>query len=233
MSSSIKVMGLDLSYTRTGVCVWDGVRALPCSIESCQNLPSIERAQEIRSRVWGAIATNSPNILCIECPLTHAHRAEMLTGLFYLILDRAHYCLNIVGSGLQAVVVLSNPSMRSLMGVKQGRGSKEQCSKTEFKKQIVEAARQKIGYEIELTHDEADAFHLAYFARRFWLDWRGIEEVSLTDEEKKIWYSEESTVKVPKNPRSPKKRARSINKKKGVIFRQGEFLFLPHERRET
>lgn len=226
MASPLKVMGLDLSYTRTGVCVWDGVQALPCSVESSQNLPYIERAQEIRSGIWGAISTHSPDVLCIESPLTHAFRAEMLTGLFYLILDRCHYCLTVVGHPLQAIVVLSNPSMRSLMGIRQGRGSKDAATKTEFKKEIVRLARERIGHPIELTHDEADAFHLAYYARRFWLDWKDIEKVALTDSEKGVWYSEEPVTKAPKKPRKLGKRVRVVTKKKGVIFRQGEFLFL-------
>jgi len=222
-------MGLDLSFTQTGVCVWDGVEALPYSVQSKKGDPYIERAQQIRTGIWELIRLYRPKVICIENPLTHAPRAEMLTGLFYLALDRLLYYLNTSEVG-QGVVLLMNPSMRMLMGIKQGRGSKQEMTKTEFKKMIVDRAMKTSGYKARrMNHDEADAFHLAYYCHRFWTDWRNLPgRVDLSEKEREVWYSEESVQKAKKKKKTSKKTAKkSPFKKKGVIYRQDELLFLP------
>lgn len=220
-------MGLDLSYTQTGVCVWDGVQAYPHSVCSDKKKGNIERAQEIRAGIWRLLPRYGPLLFVIEAPLVHAPRAEILTGLFFLVVDRLLHLMEMGTWPIRGIVALPNPSMRKLMGVKQGRGSKENTTKAEFKKQIVAQARKTIGSEApDLSHDEADAFFLAYYGRRFWVDWKG-EGEDLSEAERDVWYSEGPKSKKVKRPQKKVKKPQ----KKGIIYRQGEFLFLPSERR--
>lgn len=213
MGKPFTVMGLDLSYSRTGICLWDGVQARPSNIKTDTSEPYILRARKIALGVMQTLG--DAGLVCIEAPLSHAHRAEILTGLFFMVMDA------LLDVASLPIVVLPNPSMRKLMGIRQVRGTKVK------KSEIVEKAKATIGPSApKMVHDEADAFFLAYYARRFWCDYRLQESVNLSESERQVWYSEEMTFKVPKNPKTKKKR-RKVPKKKGIIYRQGEFLFLP------
>ncbi|MDP2726492.1 MAG: hypothetical protein Q8P59_03010, partial [Dehalococcoidia bacterium] len=224
--------GLDLSYTRTGVCVWDGVQAQIAAISSDPKKSYIERAQTIREAIAVLVEKHRPQVFCIESPLSHAHRAEILTGLFFIVLDRLHQGMREYPQ-TEGIIVLSNPSLRKLMGVKQGRGSKALVTKTEFKKRIVAMAVELAGPRAPtFSHDEADAFHLAHCALRFWTDWkRPGGSLTLTKEEQEVWYSEEKVaLRKKKSAKARKSKTKeSPSKRKGVIYRQGEFLFLPEK----
>lgn len=211
-------MGLDLSYTRTGVCVWDGSFPITSKVSSNPDDPYVYRARQIRDGLAPLVARHSPDLFSIEAPLVHARRAEILTGLCFMVLDHL-LPLN------RPIVLVSNPRLRSLMGIEQTKDKKLS------KAVLVAKAQSLLGPSyVKMVHDEADAFLMAYYTRRFWLDWKfpGFGE-PLSEAEKDMWYSEELTKKIPKNPRKPRKRPLKIEqiKKKGVVHRLGEFLFLP------
>lgn len=214
------VLGLDLSFTRTGFSLWDGLR-LQVGHFTSKGPNLVERAQSVRGYIRTTLEGPSferPALISIEQPLTRAFASGPLTGLWFIVME---YLLE---TGIPIVSLLPSVT-RKIIEV----GSLRNLKPSQKKALLVEKAKAMLGANtpLKIIHDEVDAFFAAYVAHRFWRQWKLGQSVNMGAFEHDVWFSDEPAVKVAKNPRKVRKRPPNLSKKKGVIYREGEFLFLP------
>lgn len=159
-------------------------------------MSDVERARKVRNFVRKLVNTHKPALVAIEQPVIGRESSEMLHGLYFLIVDA-------LLSKKCPIVAFHNMSLKKLAT---GSGK---AKKSEMKK----AAKDTLGIDMRIVHDEADAFFLAYFAHRFWQSWK-LEESRelLSSVEQELFFSGEKN---------------KSGLKKGIIYRRGESLYLP------
>lgn len=191
----MRVMGIDQSLSRTGISIWDGKTVVLDKYSSPKRLSWVERSRLVRNYVRKIVNKHSPDVVAIEVPVVGESSSEMLHGLYALIMDA-------LLSKSIPVVAINNQTLKSLVGPKGQKG----------KSGMVSEAKRLLGSKVKIVHDQADAFFLSHFTRRFWVAWKELEEVQLSPRETAAFFSQETNSK---------------GVCKGILYRRGEFLFLP------
>ena len=172
-------LGLDPSLTGFGWCVHDSAAVGPSRIIARQHHGTsakdvfVSRYVEMRSLVRTVLQTY-PQVAAVgvESPPFGELWSEGLYGLF-LYVNEALYVAR------KDVVFFDPLTVKSL--VKQDPSIVKGKMR---KSDMVEAARADTGIKGRFDHNEADAYHIARFAARFWIFQQGlISEADLTPSE--------------------------------------------------
>lgn len=176
MSTPVRVLGLDLSYSRTGVSLWNGEVPALSTYSTPKRLNTLDRARKIRNKIRQILNKEKPDLVAIEHPVWGKESSAILHGLYYLVMDA-------IRSKNVPVVSFFNTTLKRLVGGDAGKS----------KAAMVKAAKKCLGYDLKMVHDEADAFFLSYFGYRFWHVFQlGTPKETLSEAELEAFFSEET-----------------------------------------
>lgn len=157
-------LGLDPSMTAFGWCIHDSEATGPARVlargmfHTTADTIFVQRYISLRESV-GALLDQHPTIeaVGVESPPFGELWSEGLYGLF-VVVNEAIYTRR------KDVVFFDPVTIKMLVK----EDPKARPGKM-FKQDMVEAARTDTGIKGKFNHNEADAYHLARFAARFWL----------------------------------------------------------------
>lgn len=157
-------LGLDPSMTDFGWCVHDSDAEGPARVvakgrfHTAADTIFVQRYIQLRESV-GAIIDQYPAIAAVgvESPPFGELWSEGLYGLFVMV-NEAIYTR-------RKDVVYFDPVTLKMLVKEDPKARKGKM----FKADMVEAAKADTGIKGKFNHNEADAYHLARFAARFWL----------------------------------------------------------------
>ncbi len=156
-------LGLDPSLTGFGWCIHDSSQTGPARVIAKGRFTTSPRQVFVTRHMWlrdqvGIILDANPQIeaLGVESSVFGADFSEGAYGLF-LYVNEAIY-------QRRKDVVYFDPSRVKLLA----KEDKTFHPGKMFKQDMVRAAREDTGIRGRFNHDEADAYHVARFAARFW-----------------------------------------------------------------
>lgn len=210
----MRVLGLDPSLRNFGWALHDTEAEGPHRCldrgrfqTALRDFPDeIDRYRHLRELVRAKILELAPDGMGIEHPVFNEDYSEGMYALFLFSLDAIKACA-------QNLVLFAPPQVKKFAGLILGRPKGWKMSKMD----MVDAARDDAG-GARWSHDEADAYHVACFAGRFWEFYQdNLHEDDLTSYEKQTFTHMRTITKG--------KRAGQLEIK-GILHRESDRFFL-------
>lgn len=211
----MRVLGLDPSLSNYGWALHDTQASGSDRVVECGRFRTkrkdyayeIDRYTYLRDALKDLILRLNPDRMGIEHPVFGDSYSEGMYGLYLFSLDAIKTCD-------QDVVLFLPPQVKKFANdiLQRPKGWKMQ------KVDMVEAAKEDTGGKGRWDHNEADAYHVARAAGRFWLLYEGqIDEDSLSSYEAQAFTFVKTWVRG---------RRAGQTKKQGIIHRENEKFFL-------
>lgn len=167
----------------------------------------LSRYLYLRSCLQDLVKTQVPDAVGIEHPVFNEDYSEGMYGLFL-------FSMEALKNASQDVVLFAPPQVKVFARERLGRPRSWKMQKAD----MVEAAKVDAGGKGRWDHNEADAYHVACFAGRFWEFYRG--ELQLADLSE---YEIQTFTMIRKITRG-KRAGRTV--KHGILHRESERFFV-------
>jgi len=161
----MRILGLDPSLTAFGWALHDteakGVKRCICrgrfQTKKRQFPDDISRYLHLRDCLDALIEELEPDAMGIEHPVFNEDYSEGMYGLFL-------FCLESIRGHRQDVIFFAPPQVKAFAKEIRGLPRSWKMSKSD----MVDAAKDDTGGKGKWDHNEADAYHVAQAAGRFW-----------------------------------------------------------------
>lgn len=156
------VMGLDISLTKTGICVRkDGKVILTTSVKTATTTPWVERINAIHEKIFGTISALGVTFVVIENYSFGSTNGRETLGEIHGIL-----MYDLIRKGIPYLKV--PPTQAKLFGCGAGKAPKcppDQAKSTWAKKWVTIEVNKRYGTDFRLAdNDECDAYIIAILA---------------------------------------------------------------------